>query len=114
MAVEGLYIHHAHLNARGIYHLRNYGEIRTAKVVVEGGISTKVFEWTGLFKNDKGRKVVVQSGAGEDVLCIFEAEIYFWDRVRMRWLAKKYGRHYLLEWVPPENFMRTCGQRKCF
>ena len=114
MADEGIYIHHARLSARGIYNWRNYGKIPTPKVVVKGGLSTKIFEWTGLFKNVKGRKVFVESGAGKDVLRISEAEIDFWDRVRMRWLAKKYGRHYLLDWVPPENFMRTWGHRKCF
>ena len=87
---------------------------RLRRLSLKGSLSTKIFEWTGLFKNVKGRKVFVESGAGKDVLRISEAEIDFWDRVRMRWLAKKYGRHYLLDWVPPENFMRTWGHRKCF
>ncbi len=80
---------------------------------------TKIFEWRGLFKDVKGRKVFVQCSAGKAgkaVLRIQENTIDFWNRVRMRWLAKKYGRYYDLDWVPPENLMRTysCRELKKF
>ena len=111
MVDQGILAVHTRPNARGLYHWSHFGNLPPAKtheiVDTDGSVHTeKVFEWRGLFKVINGRKRFV-AGKGETMMCITEAHIDFWDRVRIKWLARRYWRHYLLDWAPTESLMRT-------
>jgi len=109
---QGIIASHTRPNASGLYHWSQYGNLphtNTRESVDKDGniVKEKVFEWRGLFKKNNGRKKFVAGKKGGAILSIAEAHIDFWDRVRIKWLTKRYGRHYVLNWAPTENLMRT-------
>jgi hypothetical protein len=61
----------------------------------------------GFSKISMGGRSLLRAKKGAATICLTEAQIDFWDRVRIKWLAKKYGRHYLLDWAPTESLVRT-------
>lgn len=109
---QGIVAVHSRPNASGLYHWSQYGNLphaNTREVIDKDGnlVKEKVFEWRGLFQKINGRKTFVAGKKGGTKLSITEAHIDFWDRVRIKWLAKRYGRHYRLNWAPTESLMRT-------
>jgi len=116
---QGIIAPHRRLNARGLCNWREYGNIppaRTCEIVDnDGNIRIqKVFEWRGLFTEINKQKMFVVGDNGSETLRLTEAQIDFWDRVRIKWLAKRYKRHcdhYLIEpgidWAPPASLVRT-------
>jgi len=109
---QGIYAHHIRPKGRGLWNWRQYGNLphaRTQEILNKDGniVTQKVFEWRGLFKDINGRKKFVEGKKGAATICLTEAQIDFWDRVRIKWLAKIYGRHYLLDWAPTESLVRT-------
>ena len=94
--------------ARGYYNWRNYGKLPPAKTYekmeiveipgpdgelrrVENRTVHKVFEWTGLFKDIEGQRIFVPQKGGKDRIQISEAVLDFWNRVKVRFLERKYG-----------------------
>jgi hypothetical protein len=87
----GIRAAHERPRSRGFLHWRHDGELPPAETVTDAeGNVTKVFTWRGLFKNVRGRSTFVP-GVGTSILRRDEAELDFWDRVRIHFLRKKYG-----------------------
>ena len=111
----GIYKFAERIRGKGHLNWRNYGtfpeaEKRTLEVcrylnglgeVVVVTREEKVFKWNDLFKDVRGKKIA-RSGKG---FKISEAILDFWDRIKVRFLEKKYG-HLC-------NIFRTWHTRKC-
>lgn len=109
---HGIYAFHSRPIGSGLCNWRQYGNLphaRTHDIIDKDGniLRQKVFEWRGLFKDINGRETFVEGENGAATIRLTEAHVDFWDRVRIKWLAKKYGRHYLLDWAPTESLVRT-------
>ena len=104
----GIYVPHERLHSKGLLNWRRYGKLPPAQTIIDKyGYGVKVFEWRGLFKNVDGRERVFSPGkdnSGKDTLIIREAALDFWNRVRIRFLEKRYGHI--------GNIFRTWDSRK--
>jgi len=104
----GILAPHERLNSKDLLNWRRYGKLPPAQTIIDkDGYEVKVFEWRGLFKNVDGRERVFFPGKdnlGKDTLIIREAALDFWNRVRIRFLEKRY--------VHIGNIFRTWDSRK--
>jgi|APCry1669189369_1035219.scaffolds.fasta_scaffold33054_2 hypothetical protein len=87
----GNHVAHERPGSRGFLHWRHDGQLPPAETMIDAeGNPTKVFIWTGLFLNVGGRTKFVP-GVGTDSIRRNLGELHFWERVRIRFLRKKYG-----------------------
>lgn len=101
----GIIAAHERPRSRGSWNWRNYGNLPPAETTMDAeGHLVKVFTWSGLFKKVRGRETFVP-GVGSNTLRIHESEVDFWDRVRIRFLFKKYGhlKNLYRTWHTSEN-----------
>ena len=103
---------HDRPKGQGQLHWKKYGELPPARVGPDG---KKIYEWKGLFKEVRGHMKFHESDGGE-VVSIPAAKVELWDAIKIRWLAKTYGRgrsertgrlYNPLLPLPPANLMRT-------
>ena len=94
------------MKSRGRFHWRNYVEVDPDALPVSTRIDSKGIkhcEWKNLFRvhnEATGRHEFVDSNMGGDCVSVPEWKIDFYDRIRQRWLMKRYANVYKnLEWT---------------